>query len=293
MQSSVIPFLEQVQHRRRRGISLPLQCPGIWQGARVHSREQHGCSGRCQALGGAFETWAGIRVRDRKLWVLLEPSALVPASLDPPRSSCSCGPRGMCSPTYCTVKWKLSSCSSAQTILECCIPQPCFISEALVNDSFIPLFCLSFPSPSPPLLHPSFPSSQAHFCRQTSHVCNSPLSISLLQFLRKGARSLYDILKNQILHSNSSGGLPPGKYLKKKCISLIGLRGDVPLQPQKSLEERGRGLHGLLLLSKRPFSEKNKERNQPIPSRCHHLFLVVFRGRSGWVSMATDASSAQ
>ena len=33
---------------------------------------------------------------------------------------------------------------------------------------------------------------------------------------------------------------------------------------------------------KKPFFGKNnKEKNQPIPPRCHHLFLVIFRGRSG------------
>lgn len=181
-------------------------------------------------------------------------------------------------------------------ISECHIPRHLFLPEALASDSFIFSFSL-FPSlPLLPFISPSL--SHRHTCADKHHThTDNPLSTSSLQFLRKSSQESpwYSEEPNppptfQLLRRSFSW-----KNLWKRYItySLIGVEGWCPSRvPVKLCKTGARNLMACSCY-KKAFFGKNRERNQPIPSRCHHLFLVIFRGRSGWVSMATDASSAQ
>lgn len=155
---------------------------------------------------------------------------------------------------------------------------------------------LSFPPSLPP------PPSHRYICPGQDGIhSDSARSGPLPQVCRKAALTgnLHVVLKKQTpcsppAPSQGSSCSKPGEKIhlpsSGRCEGGMSLR-----IPMKLWRDGGKGVSRPVLARKSPFSGKknNKERNQPISPRCHHLFLVIFQGRSGRVAMATDASSSR
>lgn len=181
LQSSVTPFLEQAKPRRKQGISLPLYHPAISQGAGVHLREQHGCSGWWPGFaGGHFRARLALQSGAVSFCVLL-----VSSSPSFPGASM----KGTCGPIHCIIQFKLSSCSPVCSH-DLWMPHPSAPFHLWSPSKwFIHFFILSLPLPLSllPFISPSLPHRHTYADKHHMHT-DSPLSTSSLQFLRKSSQ---------------------------------------------------------------------------------------------------------